>query len=484
MTTPTWIAGFEHGVATPVTSGGGLCDALVGGVTVSTDVANSGTYSLKIAMAAATAYLGRTVSGTLLVGRFYFRVSSWPDATVDLMAVTVAAGSSPRFRLEVTTHTLFASMGSGSGRQDYGTAIALDTWYRIDFRINVAATNNSTIDWQVNGAAQTQSLFAQTDTTLSVCRMGSSTAATGTFYIDDVILSATTGDYPIGPGATCLIKPDADGTHVNAANCIEYDDGTDVGTAWSRINSIPPDITQYLRVGTASAGKYAETTLGDMTAGKTPLGVMGCIAYTSATTSANNAGAVIMDGANERTIWGATGAYSDYSDGSTAALFYRSAIITVASISEANVNALKFRFISGDDANPDPYLIDVWAEVAYATAANYTLTAITQTYTETGVSLTALKAARLLTAAVRTYTETGVSLTKLTRNVPITAVLQTYAVSGVSLTKFGRTYYMTTTPRTYVESGANLTALLYTPSVPGGESKIPVFMAQYRQRVT
>lgn len=364
MTTPIFITGFENGVATLTTNGGGLWDTVSGtALSVQNTIKRTGSYALRINPSATTSYTGKTITGspTTVVFSCYMYFTTIPNIDCELIRIDVASGWNHTF----TVHQGKFAVYNGSFTD--GSTINTGEWYLVEMRGNSSANPNTT-EWRINGTPQTTINTSQAATTISGIRLGTMTSTTGDWYYDDLVVSATSGDYPIGSEAICLIKPDADGTHDNAANCIEDNDGNDVGavTAYDHINSTPPDASVYLRVGTASAGKYGETTLSNMTAGGVPIGAMGYICYTSATTTANNAGAVIMDSTNEREIWGKTGTYQDYSDGSTSNLYYKSAIITVASISEANVNALKFRFISGDDANPDPYLIDAWAEIAYS----------------------------------------------------------------------------------------------------------------------
>lgn len=360
----------------PVTStnGGGLWDNATGTITFGTANARASGSWVQLAGSASIARAGKNFSSAVngLTLSMYFKITSMPTTTTNLLMLNATDGVSAAFRYNQTNNR-FAMIVVGGTEVDITTITpTTNQWYRLDMTATWNA-NPHTVDWSIDGTAGPQATFASAASTLTNFRLGNNDAKTWTAQYTDLIITNDTGDYPIGEHNTDLLYPSADGTHDNAANCIEYEDGTDVGTAYDRINTVStpntsPSATTYLRVATASAGKYVEVALSDLPAGAFPIGVRAFIAYTSETTTANNAGAVIMDGATERAIKGSTGSYVDWSDGSTANLYYASADIALASMDKTSVDAMTFRFISGDDASPDPYLIDMWAEVAYSLA--------------------------------------------------------------------------------------------------------------------
>lgn len=117
-----------------------------------------------------------------------------------------------------------------------------------------------------------------------------------------------------------------------------------------------------------------------------------------------------------------------------------------------------------------------------------TMNATVQTYTETGISLTALKYNRYLTAELRTYSESGVQV-NLLKGRTLTAILQTYTESGTNLTALKYNRYMTAVLRTYAESGVNLTALKYNRYLASllqtyTESGVSLTGLKYNRRLT
>jgi hypothetical protein len=105
------------------------------------------------------------------------------------------------------------------------TTVSAGTWYLVELRL-VAGTNPRTADWQIDGAAQTAVSAAATASTVSTLRLGSTVAADAfTANYDDVLVSATTGDYPLGAGTVVALRPDAMGTS-GGSGSFRNNDGT------------------------------------------------------------------------------------------------------------------------------------------------------------------------------------------------------------------------------------------------------------------
>ena len=209
MPTPIWITGFEYGLATPTTNGGGLAGIISGAPTIQSTIKRTGSYALKITPAGASTYLMRLLSSNIVVGRFYIYFSAWPDVTCNILVNTTSIGSNAKFRLDPADNKMAVNIGGANTKST--NALVLDTWYCVDYRVNETA-NPNTIEWQIDGVAQTTHSYAQAADTMVGTLLGDDTAQTGaTFYFDDVILSLTTADYPIGAGAVIGFRPDAGG---------------------------------------------------------------------------------------------------------------------------------------------------------------------------------------------------------------------------------------------------------------------------------
>ena len=93
MTTPVWLTGFEYGVATPTTNGGGLFNTITGSPSIQSATKNSGSYALRLNPSSAIYTVFKNLaSPTIVVGRLYFRFASWSGVDNELVYVPVAAG--------------------------------------------------------------------------------------------------------------------------------------------------------------------------------------------------------------------------------------------------------------------------------------------------------------------------------------------------------------------------------------------------------
>jgi hypothetical protein len=300
----------------------------------------------------------------MFVGRLYLRIAVHPTTPAAIWRITTASSD----HLEITYDGSQYHMGFISGTTNSKTTLSLNTWYRFDFRCNLSDAGNKSVDWQIDGVDKTQNTSTGT-TTSTIIRFGDSNTYTYDVVFDDFYLSATSGDYPIGPGGTERLFPIADGTHVAGTNTIEDNAGTDIGvtTAFDKLNSDPPSSTTYVRQVAVGTGNYAEVLFSNLFS-KSPniLGVRGRLAYTSSATQANQGAYIISkDSFSSFTeIWGNPTTRADYSDGSTSSLFYKS--VQVANVTTLElVNNLKARIGYSNDITPNPYWIDLWIEVAY-----------------------------------------------------------------------------------------------------------------------
>lgn len=404
MTTLIWCSGIEYGV-NPTASGAGLWDEIGGSPTASTTVKHSGTYSLKINPSSGVAYVGRYYTAGIFVMVAYFYFSTLPNTTTDLMGVY---GNDGEFNAIIydSSDGKFHAASSAGGSDAVGPSVSTGVWYRIDTK-SVFNSTTHTVDWKVNGAAQTQFTFAsRTNENAVAYYLGSSGSCSTNYYIDDIAVSVTSGDFPIGPGVVYGISPSADGTHNAGTNIMERQDGQDIGavTAYDLINSVPIGNTStYIRQLDNGTGNYAEVQLADISANvHSVVGAHAVMAYYSASTSANSAQARVRDGAGaETTIYNG--------DMSESSVFYKSIQVTTpaAGWSTTTVNALRIRCGYASDANPDPYWVDFMVEV-YATGLD--LTMATATLASSGVTASVSVGSAAISINVSTATLSGTAV--------------------------------------------------------------------------
>lgn len=280
--------------------------------------------------------------------------------------VNIATGSSLRFMIDVTNYQLTCSFGTSGGKQTYSPTLSLDTWYEVDFRVDVS--DNPTIcDWQVEGSAQTPVSYGQAATTISSRQPGTNVAITATFYVDDACDSVTSGDYPLGSLAVEALSPSSDGTHENSLMRLQDQASNVIGDvpAYDKVNSIPiGNISTYVKQTGIGTTYYAEVNFAD-TSNTTIQGATAVLAYRSSGTTANEGGCIVIDeDATQTTVWGNASSRADYSESS---VFYKFvALPTPAGGWDKDaVNALKSRFGYSNNVATLPYWVDMIILVAY-----------------------------------------------------------------------------------------------------------------------
>jgi len=397
MATPVWVEGWEHGVLS--TSGGGIVNAISGtpgtNIAVTADAKRTGNYGLRVYPATSTIVsITRNISGspTVLVGRFYVKLPSTLPTADHQIARSMTAVQQMIFGYNYNSGSPRFYMMVNAGTTQYFSGLAADTWYRVDFRFDVSGAT-TTIDWQIGGVAQTQATRVVAAATVTLFNLGMSVAGVGNVYYDDVVLSATTGDYPIGPGGVVGLSPNAAGAS-NLSTGIEDDGSVDVNDSTNPANieldDVPFNGADYIKqVGVASTN-YAAVAFAD-TAETTIHGAQAFLAYTSAAASpANSASAKIYD---------EDGVETDIFTGdmSESSAFYKSVICRTPTggWDTAAVNALQGRVGYATDYAPVPYWQGLMIQVAYAEGAGYTLACDGGSYALTGQTASPLRDAKV-----------------------------------------------------------------------------------------
>jgi len=389
--TPTWVEGWEHGVISA--SGTGIVNSLTNAPAIDSTIKRTGGYSCRFyKTVAATCYFGKTISGspTYLVGRIYFYFTTLPAANTLLLKAMTAAGGYPRIDYVLASQRIAMSVG-GVGQQ-LGPVLSTGQWYRVDFRMYCGGAAR-TIDWAIDGVDQTQVSTAVAASTFVSLNVGSEVSTTFDFYVDDIVLSTTTGDYPIGPGGVVGLSPNAGGAS-NLDTNIEDDGSVDVNDTTNPANieldDVPFNGSDYIKQIGGASTLYAAVAFAD-TAETTIHGAQAFLAYTSAAASpANSASAKIYDedGVETNIFTG---------DMSESSAFYKSVICRTPTggWDTAAVNALQGRVGYATDYDPVPYWQGLMIQVAYAEGAGYTLACDGGSYALTGQAASPLRDAKV-----------------------------------------------------------------------------------------
>ena len=360
--TPVWITGFEYGLAAPVTSGLGLFNTVTNGAEISIQgtTKRSGDYALRVhPTSSTTTAVGKLLAGspTYCVGRFYVNWATLPSAYTAIAYIAKSAGTL-LIGYSQSSNAIVAKVGDGT--TIVGPTPVVNTWYRIDFRMYVGGTT-WTVDWAVDGANQTQAVWtSQTATDLNTKNIlfGNGDGATQDAYFDDIAVSVTSGDYPIGAGSVVGLRPNADGSHNLGGVITDEDTGTT--NLYSKLDENPWITTAnddlILQSG-IEATKYAEVAFADTT--KTTInGVMAVLQYASSGTNANNGKTYIIDSdATASTVFSG--------DMSESSAYYKSVVVTppAGGWTPAYVNSLVGRIGYSSDVTDVPYWLALMLEV-------------------------------------------------------------------------------------------------------------------------
>jgi hypothetical protein len=180
--------GFEAGFGSWTDSG------TTANTTDDTSIAKSGTHSLLVSCpSAAQAWLARTITGsTTHVVRFYVRIATTLSGTTVIYQASNAQGD---MRIRLTSGRIVQACINNTAVS--GPTLNLSQWYRIDARF-LTATSTATIDWQVDGSAQTQATLSQASANMTSANLGIITSRTGALNFDDILADNSSSTYPLG----------------------------------------------------------------------------------------------------------------------------------------------------------------------------------------------------------------------------------------------------------------------------------------------
>lgn len=249
-----FCCGFECGV---LGAGGLHWQSTSGTPTIDTGTVRSGDRSLRCNPSATTEYvtLGTTITaGNRQVGRFYVNFASLPSANTALCAVNNTLA--PFVFFQQSDSTIRAAIGWTTSTPDVvgssGVTVTTGQWYRIDFDFNCQSAGNDTCDVRVNGTACGQAVGTGVGTAVSGMILGVRHTCTADVFFDDIVLSATAADYPIGAGYVHHFVPTSDGSH-NVAGANDFErttTGVDITNATTDAYQLIDDVPLESGAGT------------------------------------------------------------------------------------------------------------------------------------------------------------------------------------------------------------------------------------------
>jgi Tfp pilus assembly protein PilX len=397
----TWMSGFETGVIWQATganandlAGGftGVASGSSGIVDAVSSPARTGSYAMRVApnsWASDYAYLSAPYGITLgptVVAHFAIRMGALP--TTDAPVFTIMNNSSNGwqhgnlflyYRPSTGKWAIGMSLGlTPNVYQESSVTAVVGTWYSFDIRYQITGTDTRKAEWYLDGVAQqtasvVDSAGSGSGPMVVFGQWGTSTfGGAYTAYYDDVILSTTSANFPVGDINISPIKPDGMGTNVNPGSFEHYNTNPISATSWQTLTETPMDTNVgSIRQIVVGATSYIETTLQDTT--QTCIrGADVVMATHPAGTSANNHKTSIFDGATESILYS-----GDASIANTALAFAIRPITPGGAWTQARVNGLKLRFGYGSDINPnlswDAALVEVASTTVNASPATVTI---------------------------------------------------------------------------------------------------------------
>lgn len=377
MPTLVYINGAETGVvatgATPVPNDRIWHSVVTTGGTPGIDTTGpkNGARCFNIpSTAASESSLGWTLTQNILVGSCYIRfVGSVPTANCCLISPGTT-GAEPRVMFQSSDSKIYAHQ-SGFGAS--GVAVVADTWYLIDFKFDTS-TGTRTCDVQVNGTACAQASAAIATANMTSVRFGknnfAATTANGNIRYDDIILSFTSGDYPLGEHEVQKMSPNADGTHsFNANDFIRGDAGAAILTSDTDVNTLV-DETPFAAIGTTDSiqqnvintNGYVELNFAAAPKSIDAWAVQFQFQYDADATGASTVTAKENDGGTLRDI------HTNADISNTTETFLSECKATAPSggaYTQSILDALKMRWGFSSDVTGSPIIHAIMLEVAY-----------------------------------------------------------------------------------------------------------------------
>jgi len=311
-----WWSGFDLGRAPSATGNTGREYADVVATPAVVDAGGgdywlslTGTNAIRNIELTGSNLLGGSVTAVVISFPLLFP-SSLPSNSPDL----ICFGSEGFFFFQAAGTKLGAAF-AGESTVD-GPVVVADVPYWIDLYYDVSA-NPWRLRWWVNGVQQTDVTSAQAASTVSGLTIGRVDAVSGTYRYNDVRVSVTAGDAPLGQGIVKTLLPDtgATATEIGTADsiCRFTSNGGGLDTTFNSANilaaisEIPPVISAsatglYQRTsGTGNAINIPMTSY-TLQGGETIEGVVVRVLGWAASATANNLELRAYDGNAETTL--------------------------------------------------------------------------------------------------------------------------------------------------------------------------------------
>jgi hypothetical protein len=280
-------------------------------VVIATNIKRTGARSWRINPTTASRYFqyNPAANRAVFTSRFYVYYDTLPSGTSSLHEPVVSAGTKPQVR--VTSGGLIQYRWGTGTATTHPTTLAADTWYCIDIRYDLS-TGTKTIDVRVDGVAGTQNSLSEAAADMSSLRFGNVVTTISTdLYMDDLVVTDSASDYPIGAGAVQPVYVAACGTHSftlgDFENSSSVDLATNETTSYQVIDESPMTetggaVVDYVKQVVIRTTGYLEYTLASLGWTGAPRAVSISSAVAASSVAASNAGLKFNDGGTEDAV--------------------------------------------------------------------------------------------------------------------------------------------------------------------------------------
>lgn len=323
------------------------------------------------------------------VAGFWWRASTDPSGTKQFFVFYVNGVAEAGLRYNPSTNKIETYGDDITGDSSTAATINPNEWHWIDIRYNASGSNH-TMDVSVDGVAMTQCTGTGLGaTTISGILFGDSSSGVGTGAsdYDDLVVSATSGDFPLGEHVVKVLTVDPSGTVTlsgTTGNFQTFSGSTPTKTAWNAttargaVDDLPP-LTGSSQDGwcqiTTASNDYVEMPLTTITLGGDVV-VAGRVYVPVWTQDATGAflGVRTWNGTTERNLFGAT---ISISGNNTTTLPWVAEMITLADFNtQGEVDAAAIRGGFSSDAAPDVGFHAAYMELALIPATGDATSAV------------------------------------------------------------------------------------------------------------
>lgn len=259
------IIGFESGSLDPEPW------TYSGTVSISSTTVRTGTYSLRVnpsttgtglyRIGCFTSAGGRDVACNVatIYPRFFYRYATKPASGSEILFQSRTSADGVKFTLRLTSSGNLAAYDSAGTLLATGsTALAQDTWYRIEPKVGTGAS--AAWEVQLNGASEISGTGNLSTSNNGRLFLGKTTDVSGQsidFFYDD--FSLDDAEYP-GEGKIVRLVPNANGstmawsTGTGSSNYAEVDDVPQVGTSYVKNTGAANEVALFDLTDSSTAG--------------------------------------------------------------------------------------------------------------------------------------------------------------------------------------------------------------------------------------